>query len=140
MCEFGLFFLGVDDLLHFLIEVPLDILESLLILAFVVVEHLLVHGDLLGEGLFDAVAFLLDLAESVLEETVEGFRLAHLAGLLLDLLEGGGFLVEHVVGQLAGSVGQTGVCALPELFRREVLQLGGRLVSGETTVEQVVHL
>lgn len=125
MRELGLFFLGVDDLLHFFVEVPLDILESLLVLDFVVVEHLLVHGDLLGEGLLDAVAFLLQLAESVLEEAVEGFGLAHLAGLLFDLLEGGRLLVEHVVGQLARRVGQTGVGALPELLRRQVLQLGG---------------
>lgn len=67
LCKFGLFLFGVYYLLHFLIEVPLDVLESLLVLSFVFIEHLLIHEDLLGEGLFDPVTFLLDLAESVLE-------------------------------------------------------------------------
>jgi hypothetical protein len=67
LCEFGLFLFRVYHLLHFLIEVPLDVLESLLMLSFVFIEHLLIHEDLLGEGLFNPVTLLLDLADSVLE-------------------------------------------------------------------------
>lgn len=135
LSKLGLFFLGEDNLLHFLIESPLDVLEPLLMLDLILIQHLLIHENLCGERLFDAVAFHLDLAESVLEEAVKGLGFTYFAGLLFDLLEGSHFLVEHIISQLAWSVSETGIGAFAKLFRREIVQFRRRLVSGETTVE-----
>lgn len=103
-------------------------------LHLVFVEHLLVHADLLGEGLLDPVPLLLHLAQPVLEKTVVGCGLAHLARLLLDLFEGSHLLEQHVVGQLAGSVAEVGVGALPELVRGKIFEFGWGLLARKTTV------
>jgi hypothetical protein len=131
--------LGEDDLLNFLVEGLLYVLEPLLVLGLVVVEHLLVHGDLLGEGVLNAVALLLHLAESVLEQTVVGCRFAHLARLLLDLLESSHLLKQHVVHQLARRVAQARIRPLPVLLGRKIIQFRRRLLTRKTAIQKLVH-
>ena len=104
------------------------------VLPFVIMQHLLVHDDLLGESGLDAVAFLLRLVQADLENTDGGLRLAYLAGLLLDLLESRGFLVEDIVDEFAGGEGERGKGSLPVLQGRKVLKSGRRLIPAHPAV------
>lgn len=76
----------------------MDILQPLLMLDFILPKHLLVHGDLLGQGGFYSILLLEQLAQPILVETIEGLRFTNLAGLLFNLLEGSDLLIEHIVG------------------------------------------
>ncbi len=97
LSKFGFFLLGQNQFLHLFVKNLLNISNPLFMLDLVLVEHLLVHQHLLGEGRFNPITLLNQLAESIFEQTIEGLRLAHLAALFLYFLQGSHFSEKHIV-------------------------------------------
>ena len=115
---FGLFFLGKCQPLHLFTEWFLDVLHSLLMFGFIFIEHLLIHIDLLGQTLLNAVSFFLKLSNSICEDADSSFMLSNFRRFFLYLFERGSFLVENIINKFARSVWESCVGSFSKLFRR----------------------
>ena len=116
--KFSLLFFCQYKFLHFLVENPLDVSYTLLVFWFVLVQHFFVHQDLLSQGLFYTITLLGDLAQSVLEQTVESLGFTHFAALLFNFFEVRNLSIENIVCKLAWSISKWGIGTLSKFFRR----------------------
>jgi hypothetical protein len=135
----GLFLFGEDLPLHFIAESLLNVPDPLLMLRLILVEHLLVHKDLLGKGGLDPIPFLLELSQSVLEDADGGFRLAYFRGFLLDPFEVGGLLIEHIVHQFAGGEGKFRIGCLSKFLRGQTVESNRGVIPAHATAKKLLH-
>lgn len=121
------------------VESLLDLLQSQLVVGLRIVEHLLVHGYLLAEGFLNPVPLDLHLQQPFLHEAVHGLKFTQLAAAFFSFLESGGFSVDDIIGQLAGSVGELGPCGFSVFLGREIGQFGWRDIFLYPGEEKTIH-
>lgn len=99
--ELCLLLLIPDVPLYLILKLLLHLLEPIFILGFHFGDDSLVHFDHLVERVGDAVTFLLEVVDLVLQGVVGGLILPALAALLLDAFEVGSLPEDDVVRQFA---------------------------------------
>jgi hypothetical protein len=99
--KLGLFLLIPYVLLYLILKLLLDLLEPIFVLGFHFSDDSFVHFDHLVEGGGNAVAFLLEIVDLILQGLVRSLILPALAALLLDAFEVRSLPEDDVVRQFA---------------------------------------
>ena len=125
----GLFLFFLDQLMNLTAKLLLNLSDPSFVLNFHLVQHLLIHDDLLSQWLFDSIPLFFNLLDSIFEETIQGFEFPELIRLPLVLLQSSHFTIQDVVGQFTWSEAKVSVCSFSIFLRRNPLQSLWRFVS-----------